>query len=53
MGQTLDCCYKGIKFTQSHRPEETIPDPYDKCEPGLRCLLNGSRVTRLSEFKSA
>ena len=29
MGLTLDC--KGIELTQSHRPEEAIPDPYDKC----------------------
>ena len=41
VGQTLDCFCKGIEFTQSHRPEETIPDSrsYDKCEPGL--LRNG------------
>ena len=25
-----------ITFTQSHRPEDEIPDFYDKCEPGLR-----------------
>ena len=30
MGQTLDCFYKGIEFTQSHRPEEAIPDSYDR-----------------------
>ena len=35
MGQTLDCFGKGREFTQSHRPEEAIPDSYDKCEPGL------------------
>ena len=35
MGQTLDCFDKGIEFTQSHRPEEAIPDSYDKCEPAL------------------
>ena len=35
MGQTLDCFYKGIEFTYSHRPEQTIPDFYDKCQPGF------------------
>ena len=25
-----------IAYTQSHRPEDTIPDSYDKCEPGLK-----------------
>ena len=39
MGQTLDCFCKCIQFTQSHRPEEAIPDSYNKCEPGL--LRNG------------
>lgn len=27
-----DCFCNGI---QSHWPEEVIPDPYDKCKPGL------------------
>ena len=36
MGQTLDCYYKGIEFTQLHRPEEAIPDSNDNCEPGFR-----------------
>ena len=40
MGQTLDCLCKGIEFTQSHRPEEAIPDSYDKFEPGLKKLLH-------------
>ena len=35
MGQTLDCYYKGIEFTQLHRPEEAIPDSNDNCEPGF------------------
>ena len=35
MGQTFDCLWKGIEFTQSHRPEEAIPDSYDKFEPRL------------------
>ena len=35
MGQTLDCFCKGIESTQSHRPEEAIPDSYEKFEPGL------------------
>ena len=39
-GQTLDCFCKGIEFTQSHPPEEFIPDSYDKCEPGLTLTLN-------------
>ena len=38
MGQTLDYFYKGIEFTQSHRPEEAIPNSYDKFEPGLSNL---------------
>ena len=32
MGQTLNCFCKGIKFIQSYRPEEAIPDSYDKCQ---------------------
>ena len=28
MGQTLDSFGKGVEFTQSHRPEEAIPDSY-------------------------
>ena len=36
MGQTLDFFVKGIEFTQSHRPEEGIPDSYDKSEPGFK-----------------
>ena len=36
-GQTLDCFCKCIESTQSHRPEEAIPNSNDKCEPGLRC----------------
>ena len=36
--QAIDCLYKGIEFTQSHRPEEAIADSYDKCEPGLSCI---------------
>ena len=39
MGQTLDCFCKGMKFTQSHRPEEAIPDSNDKCEPGSLALF--------------
>ena len=39
MGQTLDCFYEGIEFTQLHRPEEAIPDSSDKCEPGLNKVL--------------
>ena len=27
--------YSYIEFIQSHRPEEAIPDSYDKCEPGF------------------
>ena len=38
MGQTLDCFCKGIEFTQSHWPEEAIPDSYDKCESSLSTL---------------
>ena len=37
--RTLDCLYKGIhlyvRLTQSHRPEEAIPDSYNKREPGF------------------
>ena len=41
--QTLDCfCIKGIEFTQSHQPEEAIPDSYDKCEPGLSFVITWS-----------
>ena len=40
MGQTLDCFCKGIEFIQSHRPEEAIPNTYDKFEPGLKKLLH-------------
>ena len=39
MGQTLECFCKGIEFTRSHRAEEAIPDPYEKCEPGLCCFV--------------
>ena len=35
MGQTVDCFCKGIESTQSHRPEEAIPDFYDKYQPDL------------------
>ena len=40
MGQILECFCKSIylfmTFTQSHRPEEVIPDSYDtSCGPGL------------------
>ena len=35
MGQTLDCFWNGIEFTQSHGPAEAILDSYNKCEPGL------------------
>ena len=38
MGQTLECFCKGIEFTRSHRAE-AIPDPYEKCEPGLCCFV--------------
>ena len=38
MGQTLDYFCKGVEFTQSHRPEEAIPDSYDKCDPSLRIV---------------
>ena len=42
MRQILDYFCKGvylyIAFTQSHRPEEAIPDPNDKCEPGFQRL---------------
>ena len=46
MGETLDCFCKGIEFTQSHRPEEAIPDSYDKCEPGF----NMPNVTAVIEI---
>ena len=36
MGEILHCFRNAIEFTQSHRPEEVIPDPYDKCEAGFR-----------------
>ena len=26
---------KDVTFTQSHRPEEAIPDSCEKCEPGF------------------
>ena len=39
-GQISDCFCNGIEFTQSHRPEEVIPDPCDKCEPGLKGAYN-------------
>ena len=39
MGQTLDCFCKGMAFTQSHRPEEAIPNSYDKCKPGSMALF--------------
>ena len=42
MGQTLDCFCKCIEFTQLHRPEEAIPDSYDKCE--LDLLKPGSHL---------
>ena len=29
---------------QSHRPEKTIPDSYDKCEPGFRGLFKFQHV---------
>ena len=47
MGQTLDCFGKGIEITQLHRPEEAIPDSYDKCEPGLNVWGEVS-INRLS-----
>ena len=34
-GLILQKCQIHITFTQSHRPEDEIPDFYDKCEPGL------------------
>ena len=39
MGEILHCFRDGIEFTQSHRPEEAIPDSYDKCEPGLNRIV--------------
>ena len=47
MGQTLDCLCKGIESTQSHWPEEAIPDSYDKCEP----VGNMEIIVRSSNFK--
>ena len=35
MAQTLRCFGKCIESIQSHRPEEAIPDSYDKCEPSV------------------
>ena len=32
----LYCVCNGTEFTQSHRPEEVIPNSYDKCKPGLK-----------------
>ena len=39
MGQTLDYFCKGTEFTQSHRPEEAVPDSCDTCKPGFRLKL--------------
>ena len=39
MGEILDCFCKGIKFAELHRPEEAIPDSYDKYEPGFIIAL--------------
>ena len=54
MGQTLDCFCKGMEFTQSHRPEEAIPDSYDKCEPGSLALfkINNQLRYALSYLKT-
>ena len=35
---TSDCFCKGIESTQLHGPEDTIPEFYDKCEPGYSML---------------
>ena len=43
MGQILDCFCNGIEFTQSHRPEEVIPDSYDKCEAGFGMISASHR----------
>ena len=32
----LECLYKDMAFTQSHRSEEAIADSYDKSEPRLK-----------------
>ena len=49
MGQTLDCFCKGMTFTQSHRPEEAIPNSYDKCKPGSMALFKINSRSFLSE----
>ena len=46
MGQTLDSFSKGIEFTQSHRPEDAIPDSYDKCEPGFTLICDHEYLWR-------
>ena len=51
MGETLDCFSKGIEFTQSHRPEEAIPDSYDKCEPGFNLKLDEILLMYLPLFR--
>ena len=52
VGQTLDyfCKAKGTEFTQLHRPEEAIPDPYDKCEPGLKAIFLGNYLLKFNRL---
>ena len=51
MRQTLDCFCKGIEFTQSHRPEEAIPDSYNKCGPGYHIVGDDFAKTATTKSK--
>ena len=51
MGQTLDCFCKGIGSIQSHRPEQAIPDSYDRCQPGFSSSIATTQHYLLSFFR--
>ena len=42
---------KDVTFTQSHRPEEAIPDSCEKCEPGFRATIRSKKGGRLNNRK--
>ena len=39
-GTNIRLLLQSIKSTQSHRPEEAIPDSYDNYEPGLKLIYD-------------
>ena len=39
-----------MELAQSHRPEEAIPDSYDKCKPGFTLFTIKPHILYVCEF---